>query len=393
MREESSNNEERSVFSRFDLTVIGVVLLLIIGVVAVSLLGSPARRGAMVAYLYPLDAPTQNIWLAPLDNPAEARALTESRMGIYDFNTSADGRYIAYSERSEDTRLLDIYLIDLQTGTQRQLTNCGAESTECYTPVFHPDGRMIAFQRQSFSREAGGGAGVPRIWLLDILSGETRPLSDDSQMIGHSPQWARSGSAIAYYNPDLGNPSVMVYTFAQQDGSNPGLYAVPSRHGSVGTLSPNGRRLVYPDIVDRAGTFFTYLKIVDLDQEPPTFQNFTDPNAPTDDIAAQWHPDGQTVTIERRYLDERYTRGFQLYEMALDTDEITPLLVDEHYSHHYFEWSADGAWLVMQRLRLLNEDGSNAAQSRPEIWVLERASGELRLISEQAWNPRWVIPR
>jgi Tol biopolymer transport system component len=316
-------------------------------------------------------------------------------MGIFDFGVSPDGHYIAYSERDPESRTLDIHLLDLQTGHIEQITRCGGEDAECNTPTFHPDGHVLAYLRQPLNRDFENvSVGAPRIWLLDINTRETRPLSDDSQMIGHSPQWSDDGNTIAFFSADIKQPGVLVYNFnPQRSESKPALNFVPSSQGTVGALSPNGRKLIFPDMVARQGGYFSHLKIVDLDADPPVFTNFTDLQDSIDDAAVDWHPGGQSITLERRYMDERYTRGFQLYNMDVTTHEISPLLVDERYSHHYFEWNPAGDYLLMQRIPLLTEDGQPDAQARPEIWVLHPATGDLTLISKQAFHPRWVIPQ
>jgi Tol biopolymer transport system component len=380
--------------SHFDMTVAAIVIVLVVVVGGVSYFGSPARKGAMVAYLYPLDASLQNVWIAPVNEPSQAQAVTDSVMGIFDFGVSPDGRFIAYSERDTETRTLDIYLLDLQTGSITQLTDCGAEDAECHTPVFHPTDNAIAYTRISLNRDFENvSVGAPRIWVLDINTRQTQPLSADSQTIGYSPQWSDDGNTIAFFSADVSQPGVLVYNFTpQRSDAEPSLNFVPSSQGTVGALAPNGRKLIFPDMVARQGGYFAHLKIVDFTQTPPVFTNFTDPQAPVDDAAVDWHPGGQYVTIERRYMDERYTRGFQLYNIDVSTNEVTPLLVDELYSHHYFEWNRSGDAVVMQRIPILNTDGTPNGQARPEIWVLNIATGELTLISEQAFHPRWVTP-
>ena len=378
--------------SRFDMTVAAIVIVLVVVVGGVSYFGSPARKGAMVAYLYPLDAPLQNVWIAPVNDPSQAQAVTDSAMGIFDFGVSPDGRHIAYSERDAETRTLDIYLLDLQTGSITQLTDCGSTDAECSSPVFHPSDNAIAYTRISLNRDFESvSVGAPRIWVLDINTKQTQPLSADSQTLGYSPQWSDDGNTIAFFSADVNQPGILVYNFTpQRSDDQPSLNFVPSSQGTVGALAPNGRKLIFPDMVARQNGYFAHMKIVDFTQTPPEFTNFTDPQAPIDDAAIDWHPNGQYVTIERRYMDERYTRGFQLYNIDVSTNEVTPLLVDEQYSHHYFEWNRSGDAVVMQRIPILNADGTPNAQARPEIWVLNIETGDLTLISEQAFHPRWV---
>jgi Tol biopolymer transport system component len=378
-------------FSAFDLTVAGIALILVLVLLALNTLGDPARRGAMVAYLSPTTGDVPNIWLAPLNDPSQSQQITFSKMGIYDFDVSMDGRWIAYSMRDEEKRMRDIYSLDLQTGNVKQLTFCASESAECYTPAFHPDSTALAYIRSALDETTGYGA--PRIWLSDLSNGTIRSLANDSQLIGHSPQWALDGNTIAFFSSDLSNPGVMVYNFNPQTSEDASVNFIPAQNGSVGSLSPNGLSLIFPDMVNRGLQVYTHLKIADFSQNPPSFRNLTEPSDPIDDIAVQWHPNGTRATLIRRYSDERWTQGYQLYDIDVETGQLLPLLVDEHYSHHFFTWDLTGENLLMQRLPLLLEDGSVNAQARPEIWVLNAETGQLTKIAESAYFPRWVLPK
>lgn len=378
--------------SRFDTVVAGIVLLLVIAVAALAYWSNPSRQGAMVAYLYPASGDPPNLWIAPVARPDEARQITFSPVGIYDFDTDQNGHWIAYSRRDDETLNRDIHLLDLQSGNSRRLTFCGDNNAECYNPVFHPDHTVIAYVKVFENTGEGSfGVGAPRIWLLDLTSNETRPLANDSQLIGHSPLWSEDGNTIAYYNADLASPGVMIYNFDPQVNDGQSLTFVPALNGSVGSLAPNGRKLIVPDIVNRGEQIFTFLKIVDLTLSPPTFENFTDPNDPIDDISLKWHPNGAQVTVARRYLDNRWTRGYQLYTLDVSSNAITPLVVNERYSHNFFTWNQTGTHLLMQRLPLLTEDGSINNLARPEVWVLDAETDDLILISSSGYLPRWVL--
>ncbi|MGJ3238630.1 MAG: TolB family protein [Anaerolineae bacterium] len=378
----------------FDLIVLMIAAILVVAVLIVWYFVSPARLGKMVAYLAPASGDVPNIWLVPVDNPDDARQVTFVEMGIYDFDVDGRGQTIAYSARDEVQRARDIYTLDLTTGVERRVTFCGEENAECYTPAFHPDDPVIAYVRVENGIQAtGGSAGAPRVWVLDLVTGTERQLAPDSQLIGHSPIWSDSGDTIVFYSADLANPGVLVYNFNPQVRETQTLNFVPASNGSVGSLSPNGLRLIVPDIVQRESQIFTYLKLVDFREDPVVFTNFTDPNGVTDDIVSSWHPDGQRITVGRRYTDERWTRGYQLFEIDVNTGEITTLLFDERFGHYYFDWDNEGEDLLMQRLPILAEDGSINNLARPEVWVMNYETGDLIRVADSAYYPRWVLPR
>jgi len=377
--------------SRFDWIVLGVSALLGLGVLGLALLDEQVEGGPLVAYLAPAYGGLQDLWLVPLDDPSQARQVTHSSGGLYDFGVSSDGHYIAYSERQQPSGLNEIFLLSLRTRQVTQLTNCVAEDADCRAPRFQPDGNILAYERMTMNtalRSQGVGVGAIRIWVLDLRQTpyQTRPLADSDQFIGHSPLWSRDGNSIAFYSADLANPGIMVYQFASTEDK--ALKFIPSQYGSVGTLSPEGRRLVFPDLTRRGESIASYLRLADLDALQ--FINLTDPSAPIDDTDARWSPTDETIIIARRYTDERFTRGYQLYRLDARTGQDEPLIVDARYSHGFFEFNAAGTQIVLQRFPLVSETGDMLNDSRPQIWLKDLQTGELRLLAENAFHPRWV---
>jgi len=121
-----------------------------------------------------------------------------------------------------------------------------AQSAHC---AFCPsDGDLLYFDRDLPPGYWGGGDGcTPRIWLLDLRSGEARPLKRDFPGPFQTHQaWLWDGSALAYHSHGLWN--------ADRSGTRPGFYlgvtAVDGttrweyrseRPGHYGHLSPDPR--------------------------------------------------------------------------------------------------------------------------------------------------------
>jgi len=373
--------------TRLDVVALSVSAAVLALVALLTQQSDPRRIGPAVAFLYPALGGVQNVWLAPIENPSAAEQVSFAPLGIYDFGVSPDGTYIAYSERTAPSGLHEIMLLNLNTRQVTQVTQCVAENADCRTPVFHPSRRVIAYERVSANTGIGTGVGVVRIWLADISRQpyETLPLSSDSQMIGYGPEWSLDGSTLAFYSSDIASPGILVYHFNPTEGA-PTLKYVPSQYGTVGGLSPDGQRLVFPDMYRRAdGQVYSFLRIADL--EGLDFVNFTNPEDEVDDIEAVWHPDGTRVTIVRRYTDDRFTRGYQLYNVDVSTLQAAPLLVDPAYSHGFFSYDSSGQMIVLQRFPF---DPQTVAGSSPQVWALEAATGRLTLISDNAFHPRWV---
>ncbi len=129
--------------------------------------------------------------------------------------------------------------------------------------------------------------------------------------------------------------------------------------------------------------FYTHLEIANfVDGERVRASGSED--TPVEDSFADWSPDGETLVIARRYLDDRYTAGKQVYALDLASGEATPLVVDGQYTHAAPQWDASGRRVVYQRFDLITPDAV------PEIWVTDLSTDSPTLVSANAFFPAWV---
>lgn len=372
---------------KLDIAVFIIVALCLAGVAVGAYLSDPARQPARVAYLYPALAAKQNVWLSDIDNPGHQQQLTYSERGVFDFDISHDGRWLAYAERV-GSGSVTLRLLDMPSGQARDLVDCAALSALCTAPVFSPNGDMLAYQR---AEALGASFGLSRIWLVDMTSGgyETIPLIDDNQIVGHSAIWSADSNTVSFYSADASQPGILIYDLAPRGEEEPQLRFIPSSHGAMGTLSPSGRQVIFPDLAFRDNQFYSYLQIADLAERE--FAAFTESNDPIDDVAAQFSPDGRTVAIARRYTDSRWTPGHQVYlrDLSAATADWQAVAYDPDYNTSYFRWDAGGQRLVMQRFPL-RADAASGEPARPEVWIHDLTSSKTVKIIEDAYLPQWV---
>jgi Tol biopolymer transport system component len=335
-----------------------------------------------VAFLAPADSAPQNIWIADQDDPQHPKQITFSPTGVFNFGVSPDGTQIAFAERNSNTGTSDIKLLDLASGGLTQLTNC--QDADCTTPVWRPDGRVIAYERVEMnSNLTSVGTSPTRVWLLDLSTTPpaTKPLFSDLQVLGYGPEWSADGSRIAVFNRDQG---ILVYDFKTSTAS-----AVPSVSGMTGALAPDGTRLVYPELVLGDGQQQrSYLRMADLKNN--TIEPLTDANDPVKDDSAEWSPDGKTLAVARQYLDNRFTRGAQIYLMNPADASVKPVTDDSRYANAFFTWDATGDQLLIQRFQELDDKGDPKTDSRPEAWTYDLTTGTLTKIATNVFHPRWV---
>lgn len=335
-----------------------------------------------VAFLAPASGVPLNIWLADPADPASARQVTFSPSGIFDFGVSPDGSQIAFSERNSSTGTSDIKLLNLETGGLQQLTNC--LDADCTTPVWRPDGQVIAYERVDFNSGLENIAASPtRIWLIDLSTtpATTRPLFSDSQILGYGLQWSRDGSRATLF--DVASQGILLHDFTTDSTA-----VIPSRYGSTGALSPDGTLVVFPEVTLTSGEARSYLQLANTETQEIVPLSY--PDEAVDDDAAAWSPDGTKLVISRRYTDERFTRGRQLYLFDLADKTVEPLVVDPLYANGIFSFDPTGTQLVIQRFPELTASGELNNAGRPEIWTFDLAARALSQVAVDSFYPRWV---
>ena len=95
-------------------------------------------------------------------------------------------------------------------------------------------------------------------------------------------------------------------------------------------------------------------------------------------------PGGDALIVLRRYLDDRFTQGRQIYRLDLASGDAEPLVLDPAYTHSALDLDAAATRLVYQRFPAGQPD------AEPEIWMLDLASGAQKQIASDAFLPAWA---
>ncbi len=341
-------------------------------------------RTPRVAYLMPANTAPQNVWVADPADPSTAKQVTFSPSGILNFDASPDGTRIAFAERNTSTGTSDIKLLDLENGALQQLTNC--PDSDCNSPVWRPDGTMIAYHRIDLNSDLTNvGTSPTRVWLIDLSTtpATTRPLFSDSQILGYNPEWSADGKRVAVY--DNNSQGILVYDFDDEGSTT----LIPTRNGGSDiSISPDGTKVVFPNLIIENASARSNLLMADLTTNQVI--ELSNPSEPLDDATTAWSPDGRYLAIARRYLDDRFTRTRQLYLMDMQDQSVVPLVMDERYFNGFFSWDPQGTSLVIQRFPELTEDNQPNNEGTPEIWTYELDTQTLVKVATNAYLPRWV---
>jgi len=126
-------------------------------------------------------------------------------------------------------------------GPSRYLTGADLFNLEIATdPQISPDGRTIAYVRKS--NDIMSDKARPTIWLVDVATGQQRPLEAGSGSY-FSPRWSPDGSRLAYVAAvDGGSPQLFVRWMTT--GESARITGLPDSPSSL-AWSPDGRRIAY----------------------------------------------------------------------------------------------------------------------------------------------------
>jgi len=143
----------------------------------------PSPDGRTIAF-YSGRSGDQDIWLVPSTGSEAPRQLTRGSMSEDDLRFapawSPDGRSIAYFSNRSDYWADDIWVVDIATGSERQISRGLMASS---TPVWSPDGSRIALM--ATSKDEYWYEDLAYLYVLDPVSG-TETVVD---MQVHATDW------------------------------------------------------------------------------------------------------------------------------------------------------------------------------------------------------------
>ncbi len=170
------------------------------------------------------------------DNPLpleEARRLTYTADEIswMSIDVSPDGEMIAFD------LLGDLYTIPIAGGSATRITDGMAFDGQ---PRFSPDGAEIVF-----TSDRNGGE---NLWIFDIATEESRPLTEAKSHRYQSPVWTPDGDYIVVSRSGLRSGNLKLWMFHKDGGAGVQLITEPDNLKTVGpAFGPDPRYIWYSD--------------------------------------------------------------------------------------------------------------------------------------------------
>jgi Tol biopolymer transport system component len=224
--------------------------------------------------------------------------------------------------------------------------------------TWSPDGSRIAFSKIAGSADiyVMSRDGGPRVQLTDHPADEL------------NPRWSPDGSKIAFVSNR--GTGAHVYWVPASGGAERKLAETGLHYlerfltviGSLGDLpwSPDGRQLLFPRLTATGETAIWRVSL-----ETGEEVQITNPPAGTNDLAASWSFDGQSIVFQRN----QDGRG-NLWLMDAEGGEPRQLLGDQ-FNNAQPTWSSDNRRIVFV---------SNRA-GHDNLWDLDLSSGKMRLLT------------
>lgn len=333
-----------------------------------------------LVYLWPSGSPAD---LYSLDLTTQKRSrLTETEAGVIDYSLSSDGTSIVYTALYKDGTS-QLRTIDLISGVDDLLYECDVAS-RCQGPVLSPDGSLLAFEWFEWETNASGRQipGARQVWLLELASEGDPVRVQPEEQVANSPDWS-PGGILTFYNDSLS-----AVTFLEPAGLQ-SLNMVPNGLGLLGSWSPDGQFLILPEIVFPAASeleggdqldFFSHLYRIEsatLDIEDLSL-------GMVEDASPAYSPDGKWIAFGRKYLDERWTPGRQVWIMRADGSQARPITDDPDFSHASLVWNPDSSRLAYMRLSQADPN------EMPEIWMIDREGEAHEFLVEGGYLPQWI---
>ena len=313
----------------------------------------------------------------------ESRLLAEAPLGVVDYGLAMSLSAIITLEPQPDGSTA-ILLRDYGGELLEEVHRCPMEQ-RCRQPSLSPEAGWLAWQQQSMTR-APSGVLEQGPWQIQLLKreGDQNPIGLSAEGV-HSPMWI-SENRIAVYSED--QRALLVYELSSEDQWRQ-IRQIDHELGEQWTISPDGRFVVFPDVVlldepERGVEFFSHLFRVELESGLRTDLSGSGQNL-VEDASPAFSPDGLRLAFTRKSLaPEEWSLGRQLWLMQADGGEARALTNEPNFNYAGIRWHLDGNRLLYVRFDQSRLDAS------AQIWWYDIDRNIHQQIIEGGYAPQWM---
>ncbi len=246
----------------------GVVALL----VALSLIGvacgDNGDEGPRLVFQSGRDG-DDDIYIMEADG-GDVRQLTDEPGRDYEPDSSPDGRQLVFSSERAGEGGAQLYLMNVDGSGVRRLTFSAGEDGQVVDDYAHwsPDGRTVVFQRSTVREGEGADADI---WLIDIETGEESQLTDTPGDWDSTPSFAGGGDSVLFES-NRGGEGFDVYRLELESMQVVQLTDDPGTDAEA-KVSPDGSQVAFASVRD--GDFEVYV----MDADGGNIRQLTDNDA------------------------------------------------------------------------------------------------------------------
>lgn len=325
-------------------------------------------RSPQVAYLATKDGTSQ--LLAVDVKSGKTTPLTDNTFKILNFDTSENGEFVVFAAFNEPGGI-DLWRVQRTGGSAILLLGCGVD--RCSVPAISPDGRFVAYVRESAGPTPDLPYGSPRIWIFNIQTREDAPLYEDQQIIGYGPTWSPDGTRLSSYDGIKDEIRLLDLVTSEQ-------MIIPSETGNPVTWSGDGSIFAYTDV--EINEFGLHARVREANISIGEITTLIGENDERDYAynALAWSPiDDKLVVGLRLNADDPSTALWLMSTFALDGQVIAE---QPNYVYNNPIWDLWGTALVFQQFKL-------KGVYQPEIGLWMPGMQEPRILAEGVM-PQWL---
>ena len=328
-------------------------------------------RQPQVAYLASIN---NNIQLWAVDAQGKsAHRIGNFNKAIFDFDAAPNGEFLVFSALN-DKQGADLWYIDRNGDSLRLLVLCGAD--RCTSPTISPDSQQVAYTREAAPITPNMPTGAPRTWVLNIQSGENRPLYSDPQIIGFGPGWSPDGKYITSY--DGVQEVIRVVSIATGE-----QFTLPSATGGEApTWSPDSKSILFTDETSSpdGSNSWTVIKMANITTGDISI--WIGKNDPQDYQYGElaWAPNPDEIIIGLKLPPDFTSRGLLLVQ---PNNPGGPVVAhDPQFVYQTPIWNPWGNEVLFQEEMITGQHTTNVA-----IW--ETGMSQPRVVAQGTW-PHWL---
>ena len=342
-------------------------------------------RQALILALGQTDEGSELFLIDP-QSSGEPRLLTRTGGRVEDYAPSPDGEQIAYSVKNGSDGH-DLWVMDRDGKDAHLLLDC--QRDRCGTPAWSLEGSLLAYTRETTAALDGNSSSSIQVWTLNVRTGATSSLFTDGSSSRSDPKWSPDGEWISIWNM-LEKQIELVNLKSNK------IIPLETPNGNSGCWSADGQSYHFSGMAGGEGEFHNLIFQADTlsgkasvvlgeEGEYEHTHEGSDEESGYDHLSVD-NPacDPSEGWLAARIQPNVNIPGYELIAYHPQSGKEVTVMQDFSRIISAYSWSPDGRQVVLQTFPL------GGGMEDIQIWVWERASGEIRRISSGLRIPQWL---